>query len=83
MKCPVCGKPTVILETRHNEITNTSYRRRECDSTDTHRFTTVESIAAVGAKRAPKRPVVAVPKSGRDGAGVAAPKAKPKAKTPK
>jgi len=83
MKCPVCGKPSVILETRHNEYTNTSYRRRECDSTDTHRFTTVESIAAVGAKRAPKRPVVAIPKSRRAGAELPAPKAKPKTKQPK
>jgi len=82
MKCPVCGKPTVILETRHNAITNTNYRRRECDSPATHRFTTVESVAAVGAKRAPKRPVVALPTSRRAGAGVPA-QEKQKTKQPK
>jgi len=74
MKCPVCGKKTLILETRHDDITNTVYRRRTC--TSGHRSTTVESVAAVGTKRAPKRSVVAVQESGPKGAGVPAQKAK-------
>ena len=70
MKCPICGKGTLILETRHNETTNTIYRRRTC--TTAHRFTTVESVTAVGTKRAPKRPVVAVQAGGPKSAGVPA-----------
>jgi len=61
MHCPTCGKGTLILETRYDEITNTNHRRRQCSSG--HRHTTLESVAAVGAKRAAKRGVVAVPKS--------------------
>ena len=53
MKCPICGKSTIVLETRHNTKTNTNYRRRQC--TSGHKHTTLESVAAVGAKRAPKR----------------------------
>ena len=53
MKCPTCGKSTIVLETRYNAKTNTNYRRRQC--TSGHKHTTLESVAAVGAKRAPKR----------------------------
>ena len=81
MKCPVCAEIANVLETRHNDYTNTSYRRRQCSNG--HKFTTVESIAAVGAKRAPKRPVVAFPKSRRAGAVVPAQKAKAKSKPTK
>lgn len=73
MKCPVCGKKTLILETRHDDDTNTVYRRRTC--TSGHRSTTLESVAAVGAKRAPKRSLVAVQQSKPASAGVPAQKA--------
>lgn len=79
MKCPVCGRETITLSTRHNENTNTTYRRKQCSVG--HRFTSVESVAAVGAKRAPKRPVVAVPKSRRASPGVPAQAGKPAKQT--
>ena len=74
MKCPICGETTIILETRNNDNTGTVYRRRIC--TNSHRFTTLEAVAAVGNKRAPKRPMVAIQKGRPKSAGVPAQKSK-------
>ena len=40
MKCPVCGTPTMVLETRNGR------RRREC--MNLHRFVTQENVVKIG-----------------------------------
>ena len=44
MKCPVCGAWTLVKETRQRQD-NAKYRRYEC--ANTHRFTTLETVAKV------------------------------------
>jgi transcriptional regulator NrdR family protein len=53
MRCPKCGKGTMVLETRSTSLSNYSYkRRRACTDASRcgHRFSTVEQVVGTVAQ---------------------------------
>lgn len=43
MNCPICGKDSKVVDSRHNPALNYIRRRRECESD--HRFSSYEIIS--------------------------------------